>query len=166
MPLTSAIVAYDERWPSLFAAEVERLRPVFGPRLVDLHHVGSTAVPELDAKPEIDLLAIVRRDADVSTWTEALARLGYTRGRDLAEDHHFFKRDIAGVRTHKLHVCPDSHPAASRMLTLRDHLRSDSADREAYSLLKRRLERRVDDIGTYLEAKRPFLDRIYERIRS
>lgn len=163
MPLTSAITKYDERWPHLFEAEAERLRPVFGTACVDLQHVGSTAVVGLAAKPEIDVLAVVSDTKELERWQGALLRLGYRRGGDLADGHHFFKRDVKGLRTHKLHVCRLGHPHILRMLTIRNHLRTNDEDREAYEALKLRLEQENrTGIAEYLEGKAPFLNEIIE----
>ena len=84
MPLTSPISDYDETWPSLFAGEVLRLAPVFGDAPVDLHHVGSTAVPGLAAKPEIDILAVVSGPMPLERWRNDLLDLGYRRGTTCA----------------------------------------------------------------------------------
>ncbi|TIS72125.1 MAG: GrpB family protein, partial [Mesorhizobium sp.] len=59
MPLTSSIQTYDPKWPQKYADEAERLTPIFGSALMEIRHVGSTAVPGLAAKPEIDVLAVV-----------------------------------------------------------------------------------------------------------
>jgi GrpB-like predicted nucleotidyltransferase (UPF0157 family) len=59
MALTSQISEYDNEWPNRFTAEKARIEAVFGSKAVDIHHVGSTAVPGLAAKPEIDLLVVV-----------------------------------------------------------------------------------------------------------
>ena len=167
MALTSAITDYNAAWPALYAREAGRLRRVFGPDLSNLHHVGSTAVEGLAAKPEIDILAVVGATGRLDVWTKSLARLGYRRGGDLQDGHHFFKRDVEGVRTHKLHVCAVGHPQAARMLAIRDHLRTHADDREAYAALKRRLERENrTGIGEYLEGKAPLLEELYERMRT
>ncbi|MGN7470128.1 GrpB family protein [Brevibacillus sp. SAFN-007a] len=50
------VCPYDPRWQALFAAEAELLRQVFRDNLIHIHHIGSTAVPGLKAKPIIDLL--------------------------------------------------------------------------------------------------------------
>lgn len=158
MPLTSPIRAYDPVWPDRFAAEAARLIPVFAPLPVVLHHVGSTAVPWLAAKPEIDILAAVGTEAIPDAWTAALGDLGYRRGGDLSPGHGFFKRDVEGVRTHKLHVCHAGHPAAADMLRFRDHLRRDRSARLQYQELKLKLERENrEGIGEYLAAKAPFI---------
>ncbi len=81
--------------------------------------------------------------------------------------HHFFKRDIGEIRTHKLHVCVSDHSQISRMLGIRDHLRRNSADRQAYAELKLRLERQNETgIAEYLKGKAPFLDELYRKSQT
>jgi GrpB-like predicted nucleotidyltransferase (UPF0157 family) len=167
MPLTSPIQPYDPNSPQKFASEEARLRPIFGPALVEIHHVGSTAVPQLAAKGEIDLLAVIKPDAKVGDWTRSFEELGYRRGGDLSPGHSFFKRDVAGVRTHKLHICYEGHAQIARMLRFRDHLRRHGADRMQYQELKFRLERENNDgIQEYLAAKEPFITAILDRLDS
>jgi GrpB-like predicted nucleotidyltransferase (UPF0157 family) len=156
--LTSSIEPYDPRWPQKYADEAERLGPIFGSALVKMYHVGSTAVPELSAKPEIDILAVVNVDDVPDAWTRLLQNLGYRQGGDLSPGHHFFKRDVSGVRTHKLHVCRDGHSTIAEMLKFRDHLRQSPADRLRYEELKLKLEREnTEGIREYLAAKKPFI---------
>ena len=167
MPLTSSITDYDDKWPRLYEAEVKRLRPVFGDVCVQMHHVGSTAVEGLSAKPEIDMLVVVSDSSPLDHWQGELLRLSYRRGRDLMEGHHFFKRDRGGVRTHKLHVCLSGHSQISRMLGIREHLRANPSDRQAYAELKFRLERENKaGIAEYLDAKAPFLDELYQKFQT
>lgn len=161
MPLTSPIKPYDPTWPQQYVAEEARLKPIFGSALVGIHHVGSTAVPELAAKAEIDMLAVVRSDNRLEDWSRSLAALGYRRGGDLSSGHHFFKQDVNGARRRKLHVCLDGHATIARMLKFRDHLRRHAGDRLRYQELKLRLEREnTSGIQQYLIAKDPFIQSI------
>lgn len=158
MPLTSAITPYDPRWLAMYDEARSLLSPIFGPQLVDMQHIGSTAVPGLAAKPEIDILAVIACDELHPDWIRSLLDHGYQRGRDLTLGHHFFKRDAGGVRTHKLHVCQRGHPAIAELLRFRDHLRRNPVDRQRYEDLKLRLERENrEGIAEYLAAKRPFI---------
>ncbi|MEO0936671.1 MAG: GrpB family protein [Pseudomonadota bacterium] len=167
MRLTSDLTAYDPAWPRAFDAEAARLAPIFGAGCVAVHHVGSTAVPGLLAKPEIDILVTVLDDAPLGVLGRALEARGYRRGRDLAEGHRFFKRDVDGVRTHKLHVCAPDHPRAARMLAIRDHLRADAGARRAYADLKLRLARdNRAGIAEYLAGKAPFLEALYISVKA
>ncbi|QFT33898.1 dephospho-CoA kinase/protein folding accessory domain-containing protein [Labrenzia sp. THAF82] len=167
MALTSVITEYDERWPGLFEQEALRLRPVFGLACSSLHHVGSTAVIGLPAKPEIDILAVVAETTDLDDWEDILGTLGYQRGGDLMDGHHFFKRDVGGIRTHKLHICQIGHSQILRMLKIRDHLRKCPKDRDTYKALKLRLEQENQSgIAEYLNGKTPFLEKLFRKIED
>ncbi|MCO5733394.1 GrpB family protein [Rhizobium sp. SSA_523] len=78
MALTSQITLYDDRWPSLFDAEKIRLLKPFLPNVVEIEHVGSTAVPGLAAEPEIDLV-VVSDPQDEARVDQEMALLGYSR---------------------------------------------------------------------------------------
>lgn len=163
MALTSKITPYDPAWPHQFETEAARLKPVFGSAALEIHHIGSTAVPGLTAKPEIDILIIVRDNNVAETVASSLAGLGYRRGGDLSPGHGFFKRDNNGVRTHKLHVCITGHPKALEMLKFRDHLRQDHKARNAYGHLKLQLEQEnTRGIAEYLRGKEPYIQRIVD----
>jgi len=167
MALTSSITEYDDRWPMQFDREAKRLCPVFESALVGIHHVGSTAVVGLSAKPEIDVLVTVANTIFLDRWKRALDGLGYKPGKDLQAGHHFFKRDVDGVRTHKLHVCQNEHPQIQRMLGIRDHLRENREDRIAYQNLKLHLEQENEHgIAEYIEGKAPFLDSLFHKVQS
>ncbi|MEO0623316.1 MAG: GrpB family protein [Pseudomonadota bacterium] len=157
--MTSAIAPYDPAWPERFAAAAAQLGPVFGPALIGLHHVGSTAVPGLDAKPEIDILAVVSDVAAMPAWERALGPQGYLRGGDLSDGHAYFRRNVAGVRTHKLHLCRAGHWQVARMLAFRDVLRRHPEARGRYSAAKRAIAARPEGgIADYLAAKAPVID--------
>jgi GrpB-like predicted nucleotidyltransferase (UPF0157 family) len=159
MPLTSRIETYNSRWPSQFACEATRLLPVFGESLIEIHHIGSTAVPSLSAKPEIDIVVVVIKRTTEADWSAGLVNLGYRRGGNLSVGHQFYKRDISGVRTHKVHVCDAGHLQIARMVKFRDMLRQDHLLRQRYQDLKVMLERtNTFGIAEYLRKKAPFID--------
>ncbi|MEC5397947.1 GrpB family protein [Uliginosibacterium sp. H1] len=159
MPLTSVIEHYDPAWPLRYEEAVAYLRPTVGSSLLAIHHVGSTAVPQLAAKPEIDILIVVTPASADHDWSGRLSTHGYRRGGDLSTGHQFYKRDAGGVRTHKLHVCVEGHPEIARMLRFRDLLRDDDLLRAEYAALKLMLERtKSDGIDEYPRKKAPFID--------
>ena len=165
MPLTSRIQPHSSQWPSLYEQEAARLVPVWGAALSEIHHIGSTAVPGLSAKPEIDILVVIAANGLVETIMRPLQQLGYRRGRDLSPGHHFFKRDDEGVRTHKLHVCIGGHSKIQEFLKFRDFLRQNEDARRSYEDLKRRLEREnTRGIAEYLDGKAPFIQGMVEKL--
>jgi GrpB-like predicted nucleotidyltransferase (UPF0157 family) len=161
MALTSKISEYDSQWPEKFDSEKARLEDVFGTKVIGIHHVGSTAVPGLAAKPEIDLLVVVSDHGDEAAIDQAMASLGYIRGTNLSDEHHFYRRDVEGIRTHKVHVCLTGHWQIPRMLHFRDMLRRDHELRQRYQNLKLELEStNKHGIGEYLAQKAPFIDAV------
>ncbi|VTS39824.1 dephospho-CoA kinase/protein folding accessory domain-containing protein [Streptococcus dysgalactiae subsp. equisimilis] len=104
---------------------------------------------------------MVSAHRDEARRDEALRGLGYVRGSDLSTGHHFHRRDIDGVRTHKIHVCAEGHAQIGRMLRFRDLLRQDPLLRRRYQALKLELEAsNTGGIGEYLAGKAPFIDEV------
>ncbi len=85
MVLTSKITPYDPAWPLRFLADKTLIASAFGEALISIHHVGSTSVPGLAAKPEIDVLIEVCDHCNASARDEVLRDLGYVRGSDLSD---------------------------------------------------------------------------------
>ncbi|MGF6174296.1 GrpB family protein [Ensifer sp. 4252] len=159
MALTSKISPYDPLWPAMFENEKARLLQIFKAELVGIHHVGSTAVPGLSAKPEIDLLVEVLDHRNQTGRDSSMRALGYVRGSNLSDGHHFYRRDIEGIRTHKVHICITGHWQIQRMLRFRDLLRNDPIVRQQYQDLKLHLEAtNREGIAEYLAKKAPFID--------
>src|SRR5581483_4932404 len=71
------IVAYDPLWPREFEAEAERIARACADLPLQLEHIGSTAVPDLAAKPVIDIMAGVPPRAHREPYIAALVSLGY-----------------------------------------------------------------------------------------
>ncbi|MEQ6926779.1 GrpB family protein [Pseudomonas mosselii] len=158
MALTSKITNYNPEWPQRYEADKMLLVSAFGDELIAMHHVGSTAVPQLAAKPEIDVLIEVSEHCNAAARDEVLLSLGYVRGSDLSEGHHFYRRNIGEVRTHKVHICRCGHPSIIQMLTFRELLRNDASLRQRYQDLKIELEAtNTGGMAEYLEKKGPFI---------
>ena len=160
---TVQVVPYDAAWPGGFERAAVGLRAALGGNLVALHHVGSTAVPGLAAKPIIDILPVVRDRRLVDE--AALVRLGYRpRGERGLPGRLYFVRDVGGRRTHHVHVYEEGDPAVARHLAVRDHLRARPDEARRYAALKRALVRRHGgDRELYAEGKAPFVAEIQRR---
>ena len=93
MSLTSDIRDYDPQWPALFEAERLKIQEELGHLVREIHHVGSTAVPGMNAKPEIDLLIVVKSIGDIDAINSGMAELGYdVRGECGIEGRHYSAR--------------------------------------------------------------------------
>jgi GrpB-like predicted nucleotidyltransferase (UPF0157 family) len=155
------VVAHRHEWHALFENERRALLKRAGHLAVDVDHVGSTAVPGLDAKPIIDIALAVRSAEDVPRLRRPLEGLGYVyRGDAGGEGGHLFVKESAPeVRTHHLHVVGVDDPQWRQWLLFRDELRADEALRARYSDLKKGLQERfAEDRKGYTEAKNAFVD--------
>lgn len=155
-------MAYDDRWPARFAAEVERLAPLLPG--ADIHHIGSTAVPGLAAKPVIDLMALVADlDAPIPALVEATGYEYPAAYNDTLVDRRWLCRPSAAERTHHLHLVAD-RDLLDAHLRFRDELRANPELRDEYAQLKLALaDRYRDDREGYTEAKAAFIERAIAR---
>jgi GrpB-like predicted nucleotidyltransferase (UPF0157 family) len=132
---------YDPRWPRLYAREEDRLQRVLGTRALRIEHAGSTSVPELPAKPIIDIVLEVADSSDEAAYAAHLEAAGYrlrTREPDWYE-HRLFKGPDTNIN---LHVFSAGCEETARMIAFRDWLRIDAADRDLYARVKRDLASR------------------------
>jgi len=153
------LVPSDPGWPSRFELERSLLAEAIGAWVEGgIHHVGSTAVPGLEAKPIIDILVGVRSLETARGCFEPLADLGYLYAPYLPDEMHWFCKPDPARRTHHLHLVPFGSPRYLNELAFRDRLRADPRLAADYAALKRRLaERHRDDREAYTEAKSRFI---------
>jgi GrpB-like predicted nucleotidyltransferase (UPF0157 family) len=157
------IVDPDPAWPARFEQEATRIREALGDLAVRIDHIGSTAVPDLPAKPVIDIQVSLSSMTPRATWREPLAAAGYSYRLDpTSVDHEFVCRESAdGTRLVNVHLCPAGSEWERRHLTFRDRLRSDPGARDAYATLKRRLAaEHPKDVHTYADGKNAFIRRL------
>jgi len=138
---TVRVVEHDPAWAAAFDGEARAIRRAGGGLILDLQHVGSTAVPGLPAKPILDIAGAVRSAGDVPELVRRLTAAGYLdRGDDGGDGGHLLVRDAEPeVRTVHLHIVERSDPQWRRYLAFRDLLRRDAGVRGRYGELKRRL---------------------------
>ncbi len=157
------LVEYDPKWPERFVREAERIRAALGERAIRVEHVGSTSVPGLLAKPIVDIVLVVASSADEPAYVPALEASGYVlRIREPNwHEHRLFKGPETDVN---LHVFSSGSSEVERMVTFRDRLRSNPADRELYAETKRDLARRTWKYRqNYADAKSDIIDSILSR---
>jgi GrpB-like predicted nucleotidyltransferase (UPF0157 family) len=149
----------------MFEVEAARIRAALGDVAVRVDHVGSTAVPGLAAKPIIDIQVSVDAMVPRDRFAGPLTELGYTLVADPTDvEHEFLRRDVDGVRTHQIHVCPAGSEWELRHLRFRDQLRAHPEDADRYEDLKRRLaDEHPNDVFTYVEGKTSFIREIETR---
>ncbi|HEY7256925.1 MAG TPA: GrpB family protein [Solirubrobacterales bacterium] len=156
------LTPYDPDWPARFESERRLLdRAIGGWAVGGIHHVGSTAVPGLAAKPVIDILVGVADLASSRACFEPLAELDYLYAPYLPGEMHWFCKPDPGRRTHHLHLIPEPSLRYREELAFRDLLRAEPATASDYVALKTRLAEEFErDREAYTDAKSAFIARV------
>lgn len=154
------VVSHDPSWPAEFMAEAARIRLAVGDLAVAVHHIGSTAIPGIVAKPIIDILLEVRDIQRLDARAPALMGLGYeAKGEFGIPGRRYFRKDSAtGVRTHQIHAFEVGSLGSERHLVFRDYLIAHPAIAQQYSLMKQQLAAaHPDNIEAYMDGKESFI---------
>ncbi|HWO16704.1 MAG TPA: GrpB family protein [Solirubrobacterales bacterium] len=153
------VVPYDPNWPAGFEEERAALEEAIGLWITGgIHHVGSTAVPGLGAKPIIDILVGVEDLESSRACFDPLKELDYLYAPYLSDEMHWFCKPHPSRRTHHLHLVPHESARFHDEIAFRDYLRSHPEPAAEYAKLKRDLATRFEnDREAYTSAKANFI---------
>lgn len=165
MPNQVVVVPHDLRWAEMFAAEAQRVTAALGSNVTAVHHIGSTAIPGICAKPILDLLVEVVDVNAIDACNAAMEKLRYEpRGEFGIPGRRFFRKDDAvGMRTHHVHAFAAGSDQVLRHLAFRDFLNANEDWARQYSELKQTLARSSGGcIERYMDGKDAFIRQIDE----
>lgn len=156
------LASYDPVWVVKFEAERVLLAGAIGEWVTSgIHHVGSTAVPGLEAKPTVDILVGVESLEGSRACFEPLAKLDYLYAPYRPEEMHWFCKPSPSRREFHLHLVPTGSARFRNELAFRDRLRVDAGLAREYAELKRSLAARFqNDREGYTEGKGDFVARV------
>jgi GrpB-like predicted nucleotidyltransferase (UPF0157 family) len=157
------VVPPSPLWLAAFVQESQQVKRALGENLVQIHHIGSTAIPNIYAKPIIDMLVEVQSLESVDECRTVMESLGYeVLGEFGIPGRRFFRKDNAqGLRTHHIHAFLVGSAQVQRHLAFRDYLSTQPALAQEYSDLKRSLAAKFPtDIHGYMDGKNAFIQQI------
>jgi GrpB-like predicted nucleotidyltransferase (UPF0157 family) len=156
------VVPYDPDWPRHFEAERALLEHVLAPWLEGgIHHIGSTAIAGLAAKPIIDIMAGVRDLEESRAAFDPLLERSYLHDPHRPRIAHHFAKPSRQRPTHGLHLTQPGSDLWRERLAFRDALRNAPALATEYATLKLRLaEEHHHDGSAYTRHKRAFVARV------
>jgi GrpB-like predicted nucleotidyltransferase (UPF0157 family) len=160
------VVSHETGWAAAFDEEARLLETALGSVAVRIHHIGSTAIPAISAKPVIDILIEASALGALDLRTEEMRGLGYESMGEfgIPGRRYFRKTDSRGQRTHHVHAFAVGDPEIQRHLAFRDYLRAHPEIANRYGALKAELAaRHADDPDAYMDGKDPFI-REHERL--
>ncbi len=126
------VLPYDPQWPHIFQTETHCIQKALSDNGMAIHHVGSTSVPGLAAKPKIDIIAVVKNGEKAIAPLEK-AGYAYEGEWNIPFKLGFTKR---GQNDFNLHVLEQNHPEIELIILFRDHLRKHPSARDQYAQLK------------------------------
>ncbi|WP_455810531.1 GrpB family protein [Pseudomonas graminis] len=154
------VVPYDDRWPEMFEAESLLIKRLLGGMAKDVHHIGSTSVPGLSAKPVIDMLLEVSDINELDKYHSAMTQAGYVaRGENGIAGRRYFIKG-GDQRSHQVHAFAVGDMQVLRHLAFRDYLRRNKDIAEEYAEIKHAaalLSR--NDTHRYSALKAKFIER-------
>jgi len=164
------IVDYDPRWPRLYEEERRRILEVVGDIIVRIEHIGSTAVPDLGAKPTVDLMVAVNRLSDAEKCFDPLQRIDYEyrhQGEAFFPKRRFFRKGNPPKEQHyHLHMVELASDFWKRHLLFRDYLRTHPKVAQDYCELKKKLASKDgSDRAGYTTAKTSFIESVVDKAK-
>ncbi len=158
------VLPYNPQWVTMFKKEADRLQNVLPKGLVKIHHIGSTSVPNIAAKPVIDLMLEVSAVELLDQFDDVMNTLDYIpKGEFGIPGRRFYLKGLIN-RTHHIHAFERGSEGFIRHLALRDYLRAHSSEAEEYAKLKIQLAdtHRYDNDG-YCTGKFEYVQRLEQR---
>jgi GrpB-like predicted nucleotidyltransferase (UPF0157 family) len=150
-------------WNNVFQEYKKEIEEIFGDTILEIHHIGSTSIPGMAAKPLIDILILVSDIDDLDTETKKMAEHGYFWGRDYIEKDTliFFKTedsDQASEKIVNIHVCEPENAKAAQFLVMKEYMLAHPDKVQEYVQLKRELNKQYpEDYPSYRKGKFDFL---------
>ncbi len=154
------VVAPDQSWPKRFCEEASRVVALFREQDIELHHIGSTAIRGIHAKPVIDILLLASNMEIVDRASAAMVDLGYEAMGEfgIAGRRYFRLNNAEGIRTHQLHAFARGSDDANRHLAFRDYMNRHPSIAEEYNQLKQRLAaQHPNEMAAYMDGKDAFI---------
>jgi GrpB-like predicted nucleotidyltransferase (UPF0157 family) len=162
------VVPYNPEWKQQAHDEARRIAAALGANAAAVHHIGSTSVPGLPAKPTLDFLVEVHDILVVDQCNPAMLELGYQpKMENGIPGRRYFQRKCGEVHTHHMHTFQRGHPQIERMIAFRDYLIAHPAEAQAYSQLKEQLASIFTcDALSYTNGKTQFIQEIDRKARQ
>lgn len=139
---------YNPQWKETFKEVSHRVKEVLGNIALDVEHIGSTSVEGMTAKPQIDILVIVKDLELVKSKHGEMTSAGFThhgRGYVSEDDDYFSLNTNEGKRVASIHILQEGNAKINYYLIFRDYLRTHPKERDLYISVKKDLYSKHSD---------------------
>ncbi|MGE7881596.1 GrpB family protein [Bacillus sp. NPDC094077] len=159
------LVPWTEEWEIEFVKEKQLIEKQIGEHILAIHHIGSTFIPYLSAKPIIDIAIELKNYIDGIKCITKLEQLNYRYRKDVLPERYYFNK--GEPRTHQIHMYEQRNPYLMEQLSFRDYLKNNTTSRIQYEQLKIQLSQaNPNDKHQYAEDKTNFIKSILAKIND
>jgi GrpB-like predicted nucleotidyltransferase (UPF0157 family) len=157
---------YSREWQRLFEEEKQLIQSTIGNHFLDIQHIGSTSIPNIIAKPILDIGVAVNNFEAASVCVQPLEQIDYFyKGESGISRRHWFVK--GNPTTHHLHILEINSQNWKNHLIFRDYLRQNSEVAQQYSKLKIQLLDRLNgDRNLYQDEKKPFIEWVLRQAKN
>lgn len=161
---------YDPTWKDTFERIAEHIKPIFGDNLISIEHIGSTSIEGMMAKPQIDILVVVKDQKLIDDLYGSFLALGYhPQGREYVGngDYYVTKDAPDGKRLASIHILEEGHPQIAEYREFREYLKANKDDRDLYIATKQHLySNHHNNYEMYDRGKTEIIENIKARARE
>ncbi len=150
---------YDSNWKNDYEKEEKLLKGVLKDKIIEIHHIGSTSIPGLMAKPVIDILIVINSLSEISTIELLLKPYDYeNRGQQGVADRYFFAKGPEDTRTHYIHLAELNSDTYFNVVYFKKYLIEHPEYIQKYCDLKQDLAKKfADERPKYTHGKNEFI---------
>lgn len=155
------VVSYNSNWKEMYKEESEKIKNILSDIIIDIHHIGSTAIPEIKAKPVIDILVEVKDIETVDRYNNKMEEFGYEVMGEYGIPKRRFFRKGGNKRTHHIHIFQTGNEEIERHINFKEYLIALQDKAREYSKLKEKLANKYSyDVENYTNGKNDFIKEI------
>lgn len=153
---------YQQHWPNEYQTAAREIESVLKDALIEIHHIGSTSVPGLAAKPIIDILPIVSDLNRIDQLNPLFENIGYRPWGEMGlAGRRYFTKDKNEYRTHNVHLYQQGNPAILRHLAFCAYLREHQPVMQEYAKLKQQVySSHPSDVDAYNNGKNDWIKKV------
>lgn len=151
---------YDSSWTNKFKALSKIVKKILKKEILEIYHVGSTSIKGMVAKPQTDILVVVKDIAKIKHYRDNIISEGFIYlGNYVGNGEDCFALDeLGGKRLATIHIVEQGNPEIYDQLAFREYLKSHKKVRDEYSCLKKELYKKYkDDYSSYGPGKKEFI---------
>ena len=159
---------YNSNWEKEYLKEEKLLKEVLKDYIIEIHHIGSTSIKGLKAKPVIDILIVIKSLNQIEKIEDILKEYDYTnRGKQGVNDRFFFAKGSEDARTHYIHFVEPKSDTYYNQVYFKKYLIEHPDYIEKYCNLKQELASKYkDERSKYTQGKNDFIKDVIRKAKE